>query len=410
MILHEAGQMRNRGYGGRKNIQKKCPCGSGRKQKNCHPLPGAAKEAAQADKQELPANPAVPIVTSRSSPWGMPGEEHKIWTAFVRKSDHPDPRKVNLSGTRGRYKVQFLLSRPGFPITAEREHRFIDGVVGESHIRIVKPLAEQGPNDNHELVIETMGKRFIGSASDAGLLGSFITEFDCESFQAAETEAYGALAPLLSVWSINADVPLSVETIQVTEVATQISSLRARTPHFEMNFGTGAPIFSDEFSQYASIYREGLNTNSSFYRYLCFFKIVESIIARRARQAGERRKAGNDPHTIYERIPKTKEEQLALLRCLYVWRNNWDDMAIDQIFLPEILGRKITAILKDHLRPLRLGIAHGLLEQGEITMVLDKIENIQAVNKWLPACRICARWMLLNEFPRECAGGMKPGR
>lgn len=404
--------MRNRGYGGRANIQKKCPCGSGKKQKNCHPSFGTATEAAQSSNRENPANApaASPNAVTISSPWGMPGEEHKVWVAPIFKGSNPDPSRINLGGSRGQYKVQILLSRPGYPIAREREHKFIDDVIGDSHIRIVKPIAERGPKDNHQLLIETMGKRFIGSASDEGLLGKFVTEFECDNANAAETEAYGALAPLLSVWSINADVPLSVETIQVTEMTTHVSSLRARTPHFEMNFGSGLPFFADEFSRYASIYREGLNTNSSFYRYLCFFKIVESIIARRARQAGERRIAGLDPRTIYERIPATKEEQLALLRCLYVWRNSWDDMAMGQIFLPEILGRKITAILNDHLRPLRLGIAHGLLEQGEITMVLDKIEHLQAVNKWLPACRICARWMLLNEFPGECSAGMKHGR
>jgi hypothetical protein len=60
-----------------------------------------------------------------------------------------------------------------------------------------------------------------------------------------------------------------------------------------------------------------------------------------------------------------------------------------------------------HLRPLRLGIAHALLDQGEITVVLDKMEYIQAVNKWLPLCRLCARWMLLTDFLRECSLAMK---
>lgn len=106
-------------------------------------------------------------------------------------------------------------------------------------------------------------------------------------------------------------------------------------------------------------------------------------------------------------IPEKPEDILALLKRLYPWRNTWDQMALVQIFPPEVLGEKVTAIRDRHFRPLRLGIAHALLDTGEITVVLDKMEYIQAVNKWLPLCRICARWMLLNDFPQECSLAMK---
>jgi hypothetical protein len=82
-------------------------------------------------------------------------------------------------------------------------------------------------------------------------------------------------------------------------------------------------------------------------------------------------------------------------------------MAIGQIFPPEVHGEKVTSVRDKHFRPLRLGIAHALLDKGEITVVLDKMEYVQAVNKWLALCRVCARWMLLTDFPRECSLAMK---
>jgi hypothetical protein len=106
-------------------------------------------------------------------------------------------------------------------------------------------------------------------------------------------------------------------------------------------------------------------------------------------------------------VPERRDELLELLRRLYPWRKTSDEMAIKQYFPPEILGQRVTAIRDRHLRPLRLGIAHALLDQGEITVVLDKIEYIQEINKWLPPCRLCARWMLLMDFPRECSLAMK---
>jgi len=196
-------------------------------------------------------------------PWGVPGEEHKIIVAPVFK-DTSGPTQADIRGERGKYRVQFLLARPGYPITKEREHRFIDEVVGTSHIRIVKAEAERKQNDPASIVLQVLGKnyRIAGLADKDGFLGKLVCELEADSSEAAETEAYGSLAPFLSAWSMNVDIPIHVETIQVTNLTTQVNSLRVVTPHFEMNFGAGTqPFFLDEFCQYASIYREGLNSN-----------------------------------------------------------------------------------------------------------------------------------------------------
>jgi hypothetical protein len=302
------------------------------------------------------------------------------------------------------------LSRPGHPIAKEREHKFIDDVVGTSHLKIVKPEAERGQQDADRLLLGVPGKNYQieGIADKDGFLGKLVFELDAESNQAAETEAYGSLAPFLSAWSINADIPIHVETIQVTNLTTHVSYLRVVTPHFEMNFPGGIhPFFADDFCQYASIYREALNTNSVFYRFLCFYKIIESLIGKRGREAKARKDAGQDPRRTYEVIPEKPDELLALLRRLYPWRTMWDEMAIGQIFPPEVRGEKVTSVRDKHFRPLRLGIAHALLDKGEITVVLDKMEYVQAVNKWSALCRVCARWMLLTDFPRECSLAMR---
>jgi len=412
--------MTHRGIRHGPRVQKRCWCGSGRKEKNCHgrrPMPAAAgvsvagkavaAATVPADSPILRAVTKAPEMTV--TPWGVPGEEHKIIMAPVLK-DTAGPTDADIRGQQGKYRVQFLLARPGYPIRKEREHKFIDDVVGTSHIRVVKPEAERELKDPDRIRLQLLGKSYqiVGVADKDGFLGKLVCELDADSNQGAETEAYGSIAPFLSAWSMNVDIPIHVETIQVTNLTTHVSFLRAVTPHFEMNFGGGTqPFFLDEFCQYASIYREGLNTNSAFYRFLCFYKIIESLIARRGKEAAAKKAAGQDPRRAYETIPEKREDVLPLLKRLYPWRDAWDQMAIMQIFPDEVLGKKVTAIREKHFRPLRLGIAHALLSPGEITVILDKMEYIQAVNKWLPLCRICARWMLLSDFPRECSLAMK---
>jgi hypothetical protein len=318
---------------------------------------------------------------------------------------------ANLGGNVGPYRVHFLLGRPGYPLTKEREHKFIDGIVGDSHIRIVKPKRERKLEDADHMLLAVQGKniRYECLANDEGFLGKVIADLTAKNVQDAENEAYGSLAPFMSAWSLNLDIPVHIETIQVTDMTTHVHSLRTRTPHFEMNWGGDGkpPFFLEEFCQYASVYREGLNTNSPFYRFLCFFKIIESIIRRRGREAEAKRAAGQNAGRAYEVIPEKPEDILALLKRLYPWRDEWDGMALAQTFPPEVLGKKVTFVKEKFLYGIRCGIAHALLERGEISIILDKIEHIQEVNKWLPLCRIIARWMLLTDFPQECSMAMK---
>jgi hypothetical protein len=386
-------------------VQKRCWCGSGKKEKNCH---GKAASERPAD---CLADTTKKIATATVKPWGVPGEEHKIVVAPIfKKEDLAAPPMINLAGVRGPYRVQFLLARPGYPITKEKEFKFIDDLVGDSHVKIVKPEAERSIKDAARMVLQFLGKgyKITGSANKEGFLGKLVADLDADNAQAAELDAYGSLAPLLSAWSLNLDIPLHIETIQVTDLTTHISSLRAYTPYFEMNLGNQPlPFLREEFCHYASIYREGLNANSAFYRFLCFYKILESLIAKRGRESAALKLAGQDPRRAYEVIPEKPEDLLALLNRLYTWRKLWDEMGIGQIFPAEVRGKKITWVRDSHLRPLRLGIAHALLQAGEITVILDKMEYIQQVNKWLPLCRICARWMLLTDFPEECSLAMK---
>lgn len=177
-------------------------------------------------------------------PWGVPGEEHKIIVAPIFKGAVHLPSKEELNGERGGYRVQLLLARPGYSIRGEREHKFIDNVVGNSHIRFTKPELERGPNDPEQMLVRVLGKNYIVRclANKEGFLGKLVCELEADNAEAAETDAYGAVTPFLSAWSINTDVPINVETIQVTNLATHASFLRCVTPHFEMNIGGGTQL------------------------------------------------------------------------------------------------------------------------------------------------------------------------
>ena len=88
-----------------------------------------------------------------------------------------------------------------------------------------------------------------------------------------------------SEYAANLDIPLQIDLIEVTEMATANKSLTLIAPF--LVGGSSAPIeaYDPEFANLAALYREALVSNTPAYRYLCFYKILEASRKRRERLA-----------------------------------------------------------------------------------------------------------------------------
>jgi hypothetical protein len=159
----------------------------------------------------------------------------------------------------------------------------------------------------------------------------------------------------------------------------------------------------NEFLGCASIYREALNTNSAPYRYLCLYKIIEGLLQRRYRLAAQARQLGQEPRRFQlERVPGRREEFVPWLNAIFSIRPAWDDMALEQLFVPAAVGRSFGHVLENSLRPLRDKVAHALSEpSGELTMSADELLHLREVNKWLPLTKCVVRRMIKDEFPTQ---------
>lgn len=243
--------------------------------------------------------------------------------------------------------------------------------------------------------------RFVGEADDEGFLGKFSTELQAEDANDAEHKAYGAIAPLLSSITSLTDAPMHVETIQVTEMSTGNAIVRIAAPFQEMNFGGAMPLMSEDFWKLASLYREALTSNSSFYRFLCLFKVLEGSRKRRNRLAAEAKAHGKEPvrPSIRERLPEDRAEQKVFVKSIYPWLAEVDEMTMDQIFVEDVRGKSIDHLRQTVFEPARNKVAHALLDKGETAASLDNMADLWLINKLLPSLRISARLVLMNDFP-----------
>jgi hypothetical protein len=155
-----------------------------------------------------------------------------------------------------------------------------------------------------------------------------------------------------------------------------------------------------EFLHYASLYREALNNNSAVYRFLCLFKIIEGIIARRNRLAAEAVSAGKKPRALVERLPKDENAFQKWLDAVYHVRE-WHQLALNQVLPLDVRGKKFNAIIDSELRPLRNKVAHAIMDSGELGMSADDLLEVEKVDRWLPVTRTIVRRMLKNDFRDE---------
>jgi hypothetical protein len=330
------------------------------------------------DLQDPARDTTSPSQKPRAKLTGFPGENQGLIAVlhYIGSKAHLNANGPN--GAPGLYTVEFVLAKPNSRNSTENEIKFADALRGDSHLAIAKP-AVMIDIDPDEVLLSfkspTQSLTFHGRPNDAGYLAKLISDpFYAASRSAAEKAASTAMRYLLSNLSAQLDIPLIIEITEVTEVATQARGISFTAPFPVAAMAVSAHESPDdpELRHTMALYREALNSTTPIYRFLCFYKIIETSRNRWDRLSSQ--KAALGPLRKGERIPtgQSKPEMERWLAALFHVNRAWDDGILRAIFIPEVLGRKINDIFDNQLRPLRHKVAHGSLDSGEF---LDESED-----------------------------------
>lgn len=388
-----------------------CPCGSGKKYKKCC---GSADRAGPGPIFEAKHPITGPVKVDLP---GLPGHRQTL----VLQNYFPDPsdprHSESTNGEPGEYRVVLTLHRPGILLRSEGDYAVAEHLQGDSHLAIAKPAHSHPslPEKTYvKLFSEIDGKSFtfIGHPNDKGFLGKLVLEMiQAEDFDDAAGKAFRGATFALSGLSFRYDVPLEIYQMDAIELRTGSTRISMITPFRAVSFLGESSQVSQDFRKYASYYREGLASNSLNYQFLCFYKIIEGIRKRRHRlttiavQAAKTRGSKLPPRTE-DRIPEGREEQVEWLNSVLGIPQEWDEMALSQIFPEEAVGQKITKLITegDQLDTVRNRIAHAILRSEEPTLSIDDASSLEQVNKWLPLTKCIARHLLNKEFPATYPG------
>jgi len=206
---------------------------------------------------------------------GLPGASYQLHTRGRRKGEPLKPPSQTLQDN---YRVVLTLGRA----TPEFQNlSFESGVMGDSYIQFAKPEKERTSSDCDQMVIFSghgnERLEITGTTNQQGRLTKLSVEAPAPSFPEAENIVFGMASPFLSAIAFELDVPVRIMEMDVTQKSTGNSSMTYACPYTEM-VPTGQEHNNVPYVQsLLSLYREGINSNSPNYQFLCWYKIVEGV-------------------------------------------------------------------------------------------------------------------------------------
>lgn len=318
--------------------------------------------------------------------------------ALGRAEDHPlGGGMLEPSGYEGAYQVTATLTRRGSPNIPSVYVTDPNMMEGDSHLWLPDERGEGGlvkvysvvhrSHDAEDTVFELV-------ANQKGRLGQIRTVLRGENVGDVRRKAYRLLNPFLCDLSYRYDVPVEVLQINVAELATltvggvKDDDFREKTFDPEQFFGSD-PISYGELGHYeffTRLYREGVNSSSVDYGFLCFFRIAEGLILLRRRAIAERE---GKPLGDVARPDVFLEHEIV----------EGDDA---DIFPPELRGESLWEAYKE-LKKERNKVGHAFLDEedplgGQTDIVGERLEDEERAGAWRTQARFIARRMLDSEF------------
>lgn len=198
------------------------------------------------------------------------------------------------AGHEGAYQVTATLTRRGAPNVPSVYVTDSYMMEGDSHLRLPKmrtegdavvvPFIVVGGEEGEEIWFELL-------ANQQNRLGQIRTSLRADSIEDARRKAQRLLNPFFCDLSYRYDVPIEVLQINVAELATltvygmKEDDFREKVFRVDQFIGEHGLNYSElpNYEFFTRLYREGTNSSSMDYGFLCFFRLAEGIIELRRR-------------------------------------------------------------------------------------------------------------------------------
>ncbi|MGB3634694.1 MAG: hypothetical protein WA982_11685 [Rubrobacteraceae bacterium] len=301
---------------------------------------------------------------------------------------------IDPAGHEGAYQVAAILTRRGAPNIPYFFVSDANMMEGDSHL-----ILPEQPRDGDEVKVpfilysggEDEKTFFELVANQQGRLGQIRAMLRAENVDDARRKAYRLLNPLLCDLSYRYDVPVEILQINVAELTTvTLGGMKEEDFHeklFDPEEFIGEGISYGELAHYeffTRLYREGTNSSSMDYGFLCFFRLAEGIIELRRRAIIEQE--GKLPEDVPRSSVLSDEEVV-------------EGNEASGTFPAEQMGESLWTALKS-LEGDRNKIGHAFLHSedlfgpGHIDIITERLEGEERAGTRRARARYIARRLM----------------
>jgi len=311
------------------------------------------------------------------------------YNTFIAVPHFPNGAAGSPSGSPGSYDVVFVLGVPGIGgVATSMDFDAIlakgDSLLESSGLQVELETPD-GSESNIAHIVPNSQRR----------LARVSLTVTANNFVAAEKEAHDEVMPVLSRIAFEADTPLEVTAVMLTEQATQIRSFGATIVGAVQPAPEVAGLMTSELRPFLAAYREGLNSNSPLYQALSFYKVIEGVTTFSTNRARATSKSGGAiaPDPLSKGIPGTASE----LPDLTDWARG--------VFTP-YLGKTFAEIKESVSDTVRSAVVH--LTPGRDIRVADYLDDIRACREVTPILRYMARILIGDEIAALATASSPP--
>lgn len=214
--------------------------------------------------------------------------------------------------------------------------------------------------------------------NDANELSTIEFECICTSTDQALSIFYEAIMPLLDHLSYSFNVPIFVEKILGNDIINDTVFGMLKVPYPQKVLHQYENRLPNEMKPIFALYREAKNSGSNYYKFLCYYKILEGIYKHVRPQIFKiARKNSTTISTRKELVPE--HEEIIESHKKYI-------------------GKSIHTVYKNYLRQeFRNAIAHFLSDDEEPFIVSDYRTNIK-ISSNITFIEICCRAVISNQL------------
>jgi hypothetical protein len=228
------------------------------------------------------------------------------------------------------------------------------------------------PEDTFNPEIHGGGCRFRLHRNAKGEFSGVAARIRANASKDARAKFLTALSPVLDHWSYLGNTPIVVRTVLCEDPKNAITMMSFITPYADLTLNPGGGELRVELLPLYGLYREAKNASSPFYRFLCYFKILEAVYSHlRPKVFGLARQNSFELVKKKEVVPEHPELLLS-------WKS--------------YIGRPIKDLMDKELEPqYRNAVAHFLLDQGGAPLNPSDAETVAKFGNMLLVAEVCAR-------------------